>query len=344
MRQKRASPLYSPFGCGTTIVLVLVLGAILRFRGGGPFSPGSLSAASSQGEQLSGFASHADFEEECALCHAGWRGATADRCESCHTGIVEQRNSSLGLHGRLPETGDCHYCHTDHKGQEADITHYDLASFEHEWLTDFSLAKHELNFDAAPIACENCHLKQEFQSGAIACVECHLAAEPLFTEDHSSQFGEDCQACHDGRDTMVGFDHQAIFALEGAHTSLECAACHTPTILAGTPNECAGCHEEPAVHAGQFGLDCARCHTATAWLPARLSYHTFPLDHGGEGKIDCQTCHTQVYTGYTCTNCHAHEPAEVRSSHLEEGISEFEDCIDCHPTGLEDEAEKTDNV
>jgi hypothetical protein len=75
-------------------------------------------------------------------------------------------------------------------------------------------------------------------------------------------------------------------------------------------------------------------------LPAHLSQHTFPLDHGEEGKIGCQTCHVQNYTTYTCTNCHAHEPTQVREEHESEGIFEFEDCVSCHPTGLEDEAEE----
>lgn len=344
MRQKRDSPLYSPIGCGTTIVLILVLGAILWLRGGGPFSPGPLSAASPRDEPLSGFASHAEFEEDCALCHASWLGATADRCESCHTDIVEQRSGDFGLHGRLPDTSRCQQCHTDHQGREADLTHFDIASFEHDWLTEFSLSQHGMNYDQAPILCIDCHPQNEYLATAITCIECHQSAEPIFTANHSSQYGEDCKACHDGQDSMVSFEHQAVFPLEGAHATIDCAACHDQPIIEGTPNECVGCHAEPAVHVGSFGKECMRCHTTSAWLPAHLTYHTFPLDHGGEGKIDCQTCHDQNYTSYICTNCHAHHPADIRQTHLEIDITDFDDCVACHPTGFKDEVQEAEDI
>jgi ssDNA-binding Zn-finger/Zn-ribbon topoisomerase 1 len=344
MRQKRDSPLYSPVGCGTTIVLIMVLGAILWFRGGGPFSPGPLSAANPREEPLSGFASHADFEEECAMCHASWHGATADRCESCHTDVAGQRIGDFGLHGRLPDTSQCQQCHTDHQGREADLTHFDLASFEHDWLTDFSLFLHETDFDETPIVCLDCHPQKDYLAMTINCVECHQMADPIFTANHRGQFGEECQACHDGQDSMASFEHQAVFPLDGAHTSIDCADCHVQSILDGTPDECAGCHAEPAIHAGSFGQDCLRCHTTATWLPAQLTYHTFPLNHGDEGKIGCQTCHDQDYTGYTCTNCHAHVPGEIRQTHLEIDINDFDDCIACHPTGRADEVEEAEDA
>lgn len=338
MRQKRVSPLYSPFGCGTTVVLVLVLGAILRFKGGGPFSPGPLSAASPRDEPLAGYVSHAAFEEDCALCHVAWRGATADRCQQCHTEIAGQRAGDSGMHGRLPDTDRCYGCHTDHQGRQADLTHYELTSFEHNLLTEFSLQHHELDFDRQSLTCAGCHPGNTFVSEEVVCIDCHQAAEPIFIAGHGDLYGRDCQACHDGLDTMAEFDHQLVFPLDGAHFLVECDACHVASVLTGTPSDCIGCHQEPAVHAGSFGQDCIRCHTTTAWLPAHLSYHNFPLDHGDEGKIGCQTCHVQNYTTYTCTNCHAHEPAQVRLEHESEGIFEFEDCISCHPTGLKDEA------
>jgi hypothetical protein len=93
---------------------------------------------------------------------------------------------------------------------------------------------------------------------------------------------------------------------------------------------------------GLFGTDCIRCHTTAAWTPAQLTRHTFPLDHGDEGQIPCLTCHTETYADYTCYNCHEHERDETAEIHLDEGITEFEDCVACHPTGLEEEAERDD--
>lgn len=104
------------------------------------------------------------------------------------------------------------------------------------------------------------------------------------------------------------------------------------------PHECSACHEEPAVHAGSFGLNCSRCHTLQAWKPALLTRHTFLLDHGDEGKLTCQICHTQTYAEHTCYGCHDHEPEQMQVVHVEEELPEFEDCVECHPTGREGEA------
>jgi hypothetical protein len=340
MQQNRANPLLSRVGCATTIVMVMVLGIILRYFGGGPFSPGRLSAASPRQEPLAGFTSHADFEAECSRCHAPWIGSAADRCVACHTDVAEQRSARSGMHGRFPESEDCSRCHTEHKGPEAAITTYDLGGFEHDLLTDFSLARHKANFDGGPILCSDCHLGPQYQASQIDCRTCHVAADPVFMADHASFYGESCLACHDGRDSMVPFNHQTVFPLEGQHIGLECRRCHAPTVLAGAPTDCADCHAEPAVHAGQFGLDCARCHTPVAWQPARLRIHTFPLDHGGIKPDDCQSCHLQRYDVYSCTDCHAHEPEEIRALHVEAGILEFSACADCHPTGLESEIDE----
>lgn len=103
------------------------------------------------------------------------------------------------------------------------------------------------------------------------------------------------------------------------------------------PHQCAACHEEPAIHAGLFGLNCARCHTTLAWAPALLTRHVFALDHGGEGKVACQTCHTETYSQNTCYQCHDHQPDEMEQVHLDEKLLEFENCVECHPTGQQGE-------
>jgi hypothetical protein len=102
--------------------------------------------------------------------------------------------------------------------------------------------------------------------------------------------------------------------------------------------DCTACHEEPDVHAGQFGVDCARCHMATAWTPAELTQHTFFLDHGSGDMLDCEWCHVETYAVYTCYECHDHDPVGMREVHVAEGILEFEACAECHPTGQPGEA------
>jgi hypothetical protein len=104
------------------------------------------------------------------------------------------------------------------------------------------------------------------------------------------------------------------------------------------PHQCISCHEEPEVHNERFGLDCVRCHSLVAWSPASLTRHTFRLDHGDKGTVACETCHIESYVENTCYECHDHDPDEMDIVHEEENIFEFENCIECHPTGEPDEA------
>ncbi len=106
------------------------------------------------------------------------------------------------------------------------------------------------------------------------------------------------------------------------------------------PHSCIACHEEPTVHAGQFGTDCVRCHGLEAWQPAQLTRHIFPLDHGDEGIQTCQTCHGENYIEHTCYQCHDHELEEMESIHVLAEIPEFENCVSCHATALPGELER----
>jgi hypothetical protein len=140
---------------------------------------------------------------------------------------------------------------------------------------------------------------------------------------------------------MHDFDHDLVFKLEGRHSDLSCESCHLNQVFLGTPDECSECHQEPEIHAGYFGLLCENCHSTVAWSPAQLTAHSFPLDHGEQTLLACDVCHVEKYTEYTCYECHEHQPAEVIEEHLDEGISmvEIEHCVDCHPTGLDDETD-----
>ncbi|MFQ5577909.1 MAG: hypothetical protein ACE5G8_13075, partial [Anaerolineae bacterium] len=163
------------------------------------------------------------------------------------------------------------------------------------------------------------------------------------TDDpHGGQFGPDCAACHTPDDWEAAtFDHNlSAFPLTGAHSSAECELCHTGGVFAGTPQDCYSCHLTDDPHGGQFGPDCAACHTSTAWIPAGYTGpHTFPINHGESGPRACRTCHPDGLQTYTCYDCHEHTPAKIESKHREEGIRNFENCVQCHPTGREEEGE-----
>lgn len=45
------------------------------------------------------------------------------------------------------------------------------------------------------------------------------------------------------------------------------------------------------------------------------------------------------YSSYTCYGCHEHSRSKIREEHVEEGIYDYENCVECHRSGDEDEAE-----
>ena len=156
--------------------------------------------------------------------------------------------------------------------------------------------------------------------------------EGLVTLIRHADWGEvEAQAVAEGFVPPIEMAPEMVLAtMEGSHAD-----------QVADPHECRACHEEPDVHAEQFGLNCSRCHTLEAWQPARLTRHTFLLSHGDRGTLACQTCHTETYSEYTCYGCHDdHTPQDMEDVHAEEGIFAFEDCAVCHPTGQPDEGEE----
>ncbi|MCJ7558409.1 MAG: hypothetical protein MUP90_16060 [Gammaproteobacteria bacterium] len=299
-------------------------------------SPGDLTTVNHSGDEINGYVSHAEFEDDCGHCHGPIHCVIDTRCQDCHKEVAQERASDSGLHGYLPGTGDCETCHTEHKGKEAVITTFAYANIDHQFLAGFSLVKHNLDFDNYPMNCESCHSQKRFVSETLDCVTCHAAEDHNALAAHIDTFGSDCVACHDGADRYSDFEHAQVYPLDGEHQDLDCADCHQDQTFAGLPQDCHSCHEEPIIHAGIFGVKCERCHTATAWLPAELKTHNFLIDHADDGtEISCETCHELTYTQYPCYSCH--DSGEMKAYHDKEGIYAYENCIDCHPTGRENE-------
>jgi hypothetical protein len=170
------------------------------------------------------------------------------------------------------------------------------------------------------------------------CVSCHKPADigrmttaggaiskPLTsTPFHQKLISEDCVACHS--------DHAGVkrFAVQGSfnHTLLK----------KETRNECQACHKSPtdSLHQ-QISGNCAQCHTQEAWTPATFDHDKyFVLD--GDHNTRCVTCHVRNdYSSYTCYGCHEHTTANIRRKHIEEGISKFDDCVECHRSADEND-------
>lgn len=343
MKSRRLGCLTGAGLLAAALTLLLVSGVFV-LRGGRMFSPGPLHAGAGGGEQ-SGVTSHADTGGDCAACHtAPWDPTPmAQRCLDCHSDIAADLTDATTLHGALQSQGadmDCRQCHTEHRGPAASLTFVDMDTFPHDTV-GFSLAGHSLRADSSPFDCQDCHTESLARFDALTCDACHRQDDPAFMQAHVVDFGTDCLACHDGIDSYARdtFDHSlTAFPLTGRHEAIQCAECHIDQTLRGTPTECAACHVEPAFHAGAFSATCADCHSTAAWQPARFDQpHTFPFDHGDAGVNSCRTCHIGQVQSYTCYECH--DQSEIAEEHSDEGITDFQDCTRCHPTGQEDEAE-----
>lgn len=260
----------------------------------------------------------------CADCHADDISQfDLQTCDTCHRQIdsafTETHEANWG--------GDCLLCHDGVDTYGNDFDHNRLA---------FPLAGGHAN-----ISCYDCHANArtiaDLQSASQDCATCHAADDV-----HAGKFGADCASCHTPSNWKdATFDHsRSDFPLTGAHQQVECEKCHVNDQFAGTPSACVACHADPVFHLGLFGTDCAACHTTTAWSPATFNEpHTFPLNHGEEGTVSCATCHPSSFTTYTCYGCHEHTEIEIRSKHIEEGVSDFQNCMECHPTGQKHEGD-----
>ena len=311
----------------------------------------------------------------CAECHGemdaifvqAHRGAFGDSCLACHDGVdrygaafdhdqlafsLEGAHDTAGCAGchanaRTPADlrsapQNCYACHQEDDahggdlGQDCAACHapqaWEEATFDHDTLAFPLEGAHR------EVECGDCHQDATFGGTPTDCYACHQEDDA-----HAGELGQDCAECHTPRAwEEVTFDHaQTAFPLDGGHLDVACGGCHQDAVFAGTPAECVACHDEPAYHAGLFDRNCAACHNTAAWSPAEFDRaHQLPFDHGEEGISPCATCHPDRLADYTCYECHEHRPAEIAAEHRDEGITDFEDCVECHPTGQEDEAER----
>lgn len=187
------------------------------------------------------------------------------------------------------------------------------------------------------------------------CFACHTPLKGVDTER--------CLACHKpadiGRLTTTG---QVI---NKSHTSIpfhqelmaqDCLSCHTDhagvqrlkaighfdhaLLKPGVRDQCEGCHKAPmdSLHQ-QISGNCRQCHAQNKWKPATFDhdkYFVLDSDHNAQ----CATCHAgNNYERYTCYGCHEHKPEKIRSKHSEEGISNINNCVECHRSADEHESE-----
>jgi len=288
-----------------------------------------------------------DYGTDCLGCHDGLESISKNfdhgrmnfKLEGKHIGLACTKchvnaHSAEELKATPTDCFTCHQKDDTHKGEfgkECGTCHKPVgwkpATFDH------NLSAFKLDGKHADVKCADCHINNVFKGTAKECFACHQK-----DDEHDGKFGQDCSACHkpDGWKPAT-FDHNlSSFKLEGKHASVACADCHKNNVFKGTPTECVSCHLDPAYHAGMFpGQACSTCHTTSSWRPAKfVGQHTFPMDHG-ERNNNCADCHQPTLKEWTCYTCH--DQGENARKHQEEGISNFDDCLRCHPDGQEKE-------
>ncbi|MBP7149516.1 MAG: hypothetical protein KBD01_18465, partial [Acidobacteria bacterium] len=163
------------------------------------------------------------------------------------------------------------------------------------------------------------------------------------------EYSDDCSLCHrpdawTPAQVSREFDHgRSGFALDGAHASAQCRACHESLEFKTAPSSCVDCHQD--VHRGELGTDCARCHGTRSFVdPAeqkrRHAATRFPLT-GAHASVDCESCHADavqgrlafVNTPMECFGCHAEEYRTTTDpDHATAGFPH--ECEQCHAPTL----------
>ena len=239
----------------------------------------------------------------------------------------------LKLHGML-QVSDCRECHTEHGGAQAPLTQVKTLTVDHEKFK-FSLATHVTTAEQQPFRCADCHTESLMRFAPLQCATCHNVYQPDFIAKHVSDYGANCQACHDGTDrfTKGKFEHnQLTYALLGKHATVPCADCHKDVRdLAGFKNaaaDCVDCHQEVNKHPANFGTDCARCHNSESWTTEIFDHNLSVYKLTGKHvDVACAARHVdKVFKGtpQTCVGCHlASDPHNLMLGTK---------CEECHTT------------
>lgn len=279
------------------------------------------------------FAAHASVD--CEACHHGQQPyqyvGTPTECGACHARTYEAtRNPD---HARAGFPRQCEGCHT------ITSTTWAGATFRHDSF--FLRGAH------VRATCEQCHPGGRYQGTSRDCVGCHRRDyDNTRNPGHlAANFPTDCASCHaeTAWRPATGIDHDRTrFPLRGAHVGLDCARCHRSGQYAGTPTQCASCHEanyqaarNPNHVASNFPRQCETCHNVSAWRPASFDHDRtrFPLT-GAHRNVACDGCHRNgQYTG-TPTDCYAcHQSRYEATTNPNHRASSFPTtCASCHTT------------
>ena len=269
----------------------------------------------------------------CSACHTDGFANTPTECVACHQSDYDATTDPNHQQAQFPT--DCRICHN--------IDSWHDAHFDHD-ATAFPLTGAHRSVD-----CTQCH-SAGYTGTPTECVACHQADYDRTTDpNHAAQgFPTDCRVCHNTSSWGdATFDHATTaFPLTGAHTTVDCAGCHSAGYT-NTASECVACHRDrydatsdPNHAAAGFPTDCATCHTTTAWQPSTWDHDTlFPIysgTHAGRWNT-CADCHVVAtdYATFECILCHEHSQANTDPRHTDVGDYTYDSaaCFRCHPRG-----------
>ncbi|MBP6628405.1 MAG: hypothetical protein KA297_03185 [Kofleriaceae bacterium] len=242
------------------------------------------------------------------------------QCQQCHVNDVytnTPRECGVTCHEDTLHRGtlgaECSRCHEP--GQ------WPAVRFDHTADTTWALkGKHQ---EVRP--CEACHPARRYDGVPTTCgtAGCHLKDDV-----HEGKLGTGCQTCHDERGALL-FRHNrdARFKIDGQHTPLACASCHSSITFKPVRSDCVGCHPEPAIHRGRYGTACERCHSTRSFTDIKAQHDVgdFSLT-GAHDQLACARCHPKGEklrgSGNLCINCHRRD--DVHNN----GLSPR--CGECH--------------
>ena len=246
-------------------------------------------------------------------------------CQACHKSDTAFRHTPA----------DCNSCHRDddvHRkalGSKCETCHrtdgWKNTTFNHDLATDFVLKGAHRS-----ASCAACHSDSRYEGTPRECVGCHRG-----DDSHQGSRGDDCATCHTVAAWQeTSFDHriETGFALQGAHTTLECSNCHLKDMaLREPPTSCAGCHASHDPHQGRNGNKCSDCHTQTNWeLKFDHAAETGFVLSGAHGHLACAQCHSGPLTDPLPKECSAcHEKDDPHRDGAGKGLGT---CERCHST------------
>lgn len=324
----------------------------------------ALCLSSALAPRVQAQAPHGDLSIPCIACHStdAWQPLLEPLSfDHATTGF-----ELLGMHGSV----DCMTCHEHlvlaNIGSACADCHIDAHQGElgfdcggcHETLSrDPRFGLVQLFHDASlfpltgahrALDCSSCHNENppfEFQLTPIDCYACHRDDLNGAQPDHlAAGFSLECEGCHrtdawSPADIVTAdFDHDVFFPLRGAHSPLDCEACHVDG-FAPLPTDCFACHQDDYLSAQDpdhvalaLSTSCEACHGTNSWEGATQVDHDlfFPLA-GVHAVLDCDSCHEEQFAGTPrdCYSCHQVDYAATEDpDHAASGLGI--DCESCH--------------